>query len=125
MADLKFKAEPPAASRQMGLFRASLDHGEHLTGGSQHLSFGERNAFSIVFFMYECLAKKPGLIILDDPISSFDKNKKYAILEMLFRRDAASCLKGKLVLMLTHDVDPIIDKIKSLYKQFGNQTSAS
>lgn len=101
------------------------DHNEHLSGGNQHLSFGERNAFAIVLFMYECLSKKPDLIILDDPISSFDKNKKYAILEMLFRREADSCLKNKTVLMLTHDVEPIIDTIKSLSQKFSNQTSAS
>src|SRR5690554_828625 len=102
-----------------------IDNSTHLSGGSQHLSFGERNAFSIVLFMYECLAKKPDLIILDDPISSFDKNKKYAILEMLFRRKTDSCLKNKTVLMLTHDVEPIIDTIKSLAHKFSNQTSAS
>ena len=102
-----------------------IENSSHLSGGSQHLSFGERNAFAIVLFMYECLAKKPNLIILDDPISSFDKNKKYAILEMLFRRDAQSCLKGKAVLMLTHDVEPIIDTLKSVNKQFNNQVSAA
>ncbi|MGK0402676.1 hypothetical protein [Alcanivorax borkumensis] len=102
-----------------------IDNSEHLSGGSQHLSFGERNAFSIVLFMYECLAKKPNLIILDDPISSFDKNKKYAILEMLFTRDANHCLKGKTVLMLTHDVEPIIDTLKSVRGQFSNQVCAA
>lgn len=101
------------------------DFDMHLSGGSQHLSFGERNAFAIVLFMYECIAKKPDLIILDDPISSFDKNKKYAILEMLFRRDARSCLKNKTVLLLTHDVEPVIDTVKSLSDKFKNQTSAS
>lgn len=102
-----------------------MDHSSHLSGGSQHLSFGERNAFSIVLFMYECLAKKPSLIILDDPISSFDKNKKYAILEMLFRHEAGYCLKGKTVLMLTHDVEPIIDTLKSVRGQFNNQVCAA
>ncbi|MGH1404360.1 MAG: AAA family ATPase [Alphaproteobacteria bacterium] len=102
-----------------------IDHSEHLSGGNQHLSFGERNAFSIVLFMYECLSKNPDLIILDDPISSFDKNKKFAMLKMLFRRDAEECLKGKTVLMLTHDVEPIIDTLKSVRKQFNNQVSAS
>lgn len=102
-----------------------IDHNFHLSGGSQHLSFGERNAFSIVLFMYECLSRQPDLIILDDPISSFDKNKKFAMLEMLFRRDTASCLKGKTVLMLTHDVEPIIDTLKSVKRQFNNQVSAS
>ena len=102
-----------------------IDHEEYLSGGNQHLSFGERNAFAIVLFMYECLSKKPDLIILDDPISSFDKNKKYAILQMLFRREADSCFKNKTVLMLTHDVEPIIDTVKSLAQKFSNQTSAS
>lgn len=102
-----------------------IDNSTHLSGGDQHLSFGERNAFSIVLFMYECLAKKPDLVILDDPISSFDKNKKYAILEMLFRRDASDCLKSKTVLMLTHDVEPIIDTLRSVRRKFSNQVFAS
>lgn len=102
-----------------------IENSSHLNGGSQHLSFGERNAFAIVLFMYECLAKKPDLIILDDPISSFDKNKKYAILEMLFRRDAEHCLQRKTVLMLTHDVEPIIDTLKSVRGQFNNQVNAA
>ena len=75
--------------------------------------------------MYECLSKNPDIIILDDPISSFDKNKKYAILEMLFRREATNCLKNKTVLMLTHDIEPIIDTIKSLSHKFCNLTTAS
>ena len=74
-----------------------------------HLSYGERNAFSLVLFMYDALKSKPSLIILDDPISSFDKNKKYAIIEMLFRR--ASSFRGKSVLLLTHDFDPIVDMV--------------
>lgn len=102
-----------------------LDHSQYLSGGSQHLSFGERNAFSIVLFMYECIAKNPSLIILDDPISSFDKNKKYAILEMLFSRDSKFCLNGKTVLMLTHDVEPIIDTVKSVRDKFSNKVRAS
>ena len=101
------------------------DHLQYLSGGSQHLSFGERNAFSIVLFMYECIAKKPDLIILDDPISSFDKNKKYAILEMLFNRESKSCLNGKTVLMLTHDVEPIIDTLKSVRDRFNNKVRAA
>lgn len=61
-----------------------IDANEHLSNATQHLSYGERNAFSIVLFMYDCLANNPDLIILDDPISSFDKTKKYAIMEQLF-----------------------------------------
>lgn len=124
-AGYNYKVEIAGKDEDARLKLLHNDHRQHLSGGKQHLSFGEKNAFSIVLFMYECLSKKPDLIILDDPISSFDKNKKYAILEMLFRRDADSCLKNKTVLMLTHDVEPIIDTIKSLFHKFGNQTSAS
>ncbi|TLU84904.1 MAG: AAA family ATPase [Chlorobium sp.] len=124
-AGYRYKVEIAGEGEQAQLKLLHMDHTEHLSGGNQHLSFGERNAFSIVLFMYECLSKRPDLIILDDPISSFDKNKKYAILEMLFRRDAYSCLKNKTVLMFTHDVEPIIDTVKVLSHKFSNQTSAS
>ncbi len=87
-----------------------------VSSGHQHLSYGEKNAFSLVLFMYECLSNDPDLIILDDPISSFDKNKKFAIIEMLFRRKRS--LRGKTVLMLTHDLEPIIDMVKNLPHTF-------
>jgi len=124
-AGYRYKVEIAGEGSKSQLKLLHIDHNEHLDGGDQYLSFGERNAFSIVLFMYECLAKNPDLIILDDPISSFDKNKKYAILEMLFRRNAEDCLKGKTVLMLTHDVEPIIDTVKTLAHKFNNQTTAS
>jgi len=124
-AGYRYAVEIIGDGEQAQLKLRHVDHEEHLSGGNQHLSFGERNAFAIVLFMYECLSKKPDLIVLDDPISSFDKNKKYAILEMLFRRETDSCLKNKTVLMLTHDVEPIIDTVKSLSEKFSNQTSAS
>lgn len=124
-AGYRYSVEITGEGEQAQLKLRHVDHEEHLNGGNQHLSFGERNAFAIVLFMYECLSKNPNLIILDDPISSFDKHKKYAILEMLFRRDSNLCLKCKTVLMLTHDVEPIIDTVKSLSKMFNNQTSAS
>lgn len=98
-----------------------IESEEKISGGNQHLSFGEKNAFALVLFMYEALSKNPDLIILDDPISSFDKNKKYAIMHMLFRGD--KCLKTKNVLMLTHDLDPIIDTVKIL-KEFKDLTDA-
>ena len=50
---------------------------ERISSGDQHLSFGEKNAFALVLFMYQSLADKADLIVLDDPISSFDKNKKH------------------------------------------------
>ena len=101
-----------------------IDSNETINGGKQFLSFGEKNAFSLVLFMYEALHKKPDLIVLDDPISSFDKSKKYAIMHMLFRGKGADCLLNKTVLMLTHDLDPIIDTVKVL-KEFNNLSVAS
>lgn len=124
-AGFKYKVQILGDDDKAQLKLLHVQHEQCLSGGNQHLSFGERNAFAIVLFMYECLAKNPDLIVLDDPISSFDKNKKYAILEMLFRRNADVCLKGKTVLMLTHDVEPIIDTIKSVASQFNNQVKAT
>lgn len=93
-----------------------IDFPDNIDNGAFHLSYGEKNAFSVVLFMYECLTKNPDLVVLDDPISSFDKNKKFAILEMLFRGQES--LQGKTVLMLTHDIEPIIDLIKNLNHTF-------
>jgi ABC-type dipeptide/oligopeptide/nickel transport system ATPase subunit len=84
---------------------------DEVTDVKNHLSFGERNAFSIVLFMYDALKTDTDLVILDDPISSFDKNKKYAIIDMLFRRGGKS-LRNKTVLLLTHDFEPVIDMVK-------------
>ena len=95
-----------------------------ITGGKQHLSFGEKNAFALVLFMYQALYKKPDLIVLDDPISSFDKSKKYAIMHMLFRGKSGECFLNKSVLMLTHDLDPVIDTVKVL-KEFTNLCEAN
>lgn len=99
-----------------------VDFSEALKKGDQHLSYGERNAFSLVLFMYETLRANPDLIVLDDPISSFDRNKKFAILNALFR--GKKSFKDKTVLMLTHDLEPIIDVVHSLSGKFGH-TSAS
>lgn len=78
-----------------------------------HLSWGEKNAFALILFMYYAVMQNPDLIILDDPISSFDTNKKYAILHRMFKnigkRDVS--LEGKTVLFLTHDFEPITDFI--------------
>ena len=77
-----------------------------------HLSWGEKNAFSLVLFMHYALSRNADLIILDDPISSFDDNKKYAIINRLFRKhsDGKSFL-NRTVLMFSHDFEPIIDFI--------------
>ncbi|MGR2769076.1 AAA family ATPase [Photobacterium ganghwense] len=124
-AGYKYAVEISGEDDKSQLKLRHVDYNDFVSGGDQHLSYGERNAFAIVLFMYECLAKKPDLIVLDDPISSFDKNKKYAILEMLFRRKSKECLQGDTVLMLTHDVEPIIDTVKAVSEQFNNTVRAS
>lgn len=114
-------------NNQSSDYKLLLKHTEStdiINGGKQYLSFGEKNAFSLVLFMYEALHKKPGLIVLDDPISSFDKSKKYAIMHMLFRGKSIDCLLNKTVLMLTHDLDPVIDTVKVL-KEFNNLSESN
>ncbi len=95
-----------------GEYRLKLIHDdidEEVSNVRTHLSFGERNAFALVLFMYDVLKSGTDLIVLDDPISSFDKNKKYAIVEMLFRKSRS--FRGKTVLLLTHDFEPIVDMV--------------
>jgi len=97
------------SSYKMKLVHHDLD--SHIEAASRHLSYGEKNAFALVLFMHQVLSEKPDLVVLDDPISSFDKNKKFAILHELFHGKA--CLRGTTTLMLTHDIEPAIDVIKS------------
>lgn len=87
------------------------DEKTNVTQIRQHLSWGEKNAFALILFIYYAHAKSPDLIILDDPISSFDSNKKFAILHRMFKnfgRNKVS-LDGETVLLLTHDFEPITD----------------
>lgn len=95
-----------------GQYKLKLIHNDvtsEVSNVKTHLSFGERNAFSLVLFMYDALKNVPDLIVLDDPISSFDKNKKYAIIDMLFRKGKG--FRGKTALLLTHDFEPIVDMV--------------
>ena len=100
--------KPEADSYKMKLVHQ--DFHEHLESAAQHLSYGEKNAFALVLFMHQVLSEKPGLAVLDDPVSSFDKTKKFAILNELFRGKAS--LRNTTVLMLTHDIEPAIDVIR-------------
>lgn len=100
------------------------DRGEHIEAASKHLSYGEKNAFALVLFMHQVCNEKPDLVVLDDPISSFDKNKKFAILNELFRGKAS--LRGYTTLLLTHDIEPAIDVVRSVSRVFeGASPSAA
>jgi hypothetical protein len=87
--------------------------GEMQSSG-KHLSWGEKHAFALILFMFDAISRNAGLIILDDPISSFDSNKKYAIINRLFKTgDQENSLYQKTVLMLTHDFEPVIDYVQT------------
>jgi ABC-type Mn2+/Zn2+ transport system ATPase subunit len=122
-AGYKYKVEIQSEHDSYKMKLIHQDHTKHLDSASQHLSYGEKNAFALVLFMYQALREKPDLIILDDPVSSFDKTKKFAILNALFI--GKENLKELTVLMLTHDIEPIIDTIKILKNIFqGSAPSA-
>lgn len=122
-AGYKYTVEivPEAQSYKMKLVHRDLIG--HLEAASKHLSYGEKNAFALVLFMYQVFSENPDLVVLDDPISSFDKNKKFAILHELFRGKAS--LKGRSTLMLTHDIEPAIDVIKSTKAFLGSKPTAA
>ncbi|MGM4919956.1 AAA family ATPase [Tardiphaga sp. 813_E8_N1_3] len=113
---------PEPDSYKMKLLHKDL--AGHIDSASKHLSYGEKNAFALVLFMHQVLSDNPDIIVLDDPISSFDKNKKFAILHELFRGKAS--LRDRTTLMLTHDIEPAIDVIKSKASAFqGASPSAT
>lgn len=99
-----------------------IDFSGDIFEAENHLSYGEKNAFALVLFMYDALRRNPELIILDDPISSFDGNKKFAIINMLFM--GRNCLKNRTVLLLTHEFGTIIDCIKNIKNKLSIQPEA-
>lgn len=116
------KIIPEPDSYKMKLVHEDLS--EFVDTASNHLSYGEKNAFALVLFMHQVLSEDPNIVILDDPISSFDKNKKFAILHELFR--GKSSLRDRTTLMLTHDIEPAIDVVKSTARVFqGSHPSAT
>ena len=73
----------------------------------KRLSYGERNALAIALFSVQASYDAPQLIVLDDPISSFDSTKKYAIIQRLFARGKGVCC-GTTTLLLTHDPEVVM-----------------
>lgn len=95
-------------------YRMIVEHEDapgHLEDAGSHLSFGERNAFALVLFMHQVRRDAPDLVVLDDPVSSFDKTKKFAILHRLFH--GKQSLRGFTTLLLTHDIEPAIDIVRT------------
>lgn len=76
---------------------------------SAYLSFGEANALSLLLFCLEARNKDNVLVILDDPVSSFDNNKRYAIYDYLFNNNSGRhLLWKKTTLIFTHDFETVI-----------------
>lgn len=109
------------------VLRYQLEGGDLLdvSNPDTHLSWGEKNAFALLLFMFDAISKKADLVILDDPISSFDSNKKYAIINRLFKTgDKDNSLYQRTVIMLTHDFEPVIDYVQVGGKLSGASISA-
>ena len=103
-----------------------VGHTKAITDPQSHLSWGERNAFSLVMFMFDAVNENADLIVLDDPISSFDSNKKFAVIRRMFDNRQEVTFRDRTVLMLTHDLQPIIDYIHGgFFKRYGLTTSVS
>lgn len=98
------------------LLRSSSVNAE-ISSAKSHLSYGERNALALALFMFSAIKENPDMIILDDPITSFDGNKKFALLNMLFLSDR--CLRNRTVLLLTHDFNTVIDVISTMPYNFN------
>lgn len=88
-----------------------------------HLSYGEKNALALLLFMYSAKHDKPDLIVLDDPISSFDGNKKFAIINMLFKDPGY--LREKTTLLLTHEFGTVLDMVQIMKRNFGTVSTAA
>ncbi|WP_252249621.1 AAA family ATPase [Faecalibacterium prausnitzii] len=99
------------------------DHREAINAVQAHLSYGERNALALLLFMYSIKRETPDLVILDDPISSFDGNKKFAIVNMLFKEPGY--LRGKTVLLLTHEFGTVVDMVHTMKRNFGAVSTAA
>lgn len=74
-----------------------------------YLSYGEANALALLLFCLEAKNKENALIIFDDPVSSFDNNKRYAIYDYIFNNiSGKKLLWNKTCVILTHDFDSVV-----------------
>lgn len=62
------------------------------------LSSGEKKIIALIFFILENSKLNPDLIILDDPVSSYDDNRRLSIFNFILQH-----LNNKTVLILSHD----------------------
>lgn len=118
----KFELKPNGENKAVSYLTPIADDNIKVSEPDTHLSWGEKNAFSLVMFMFEAVSDNADLIVLDDPITSFDKDKKFAVIRRLFDNQKTS-FRNKTVLMLTHDMQPLIDYVHNdLFKRMGLTT---
>ncbi|MFZ3131345.1 MAG: AAA family ATPase, partial [Desulfosporosinus sp.] len=120
-----FEVEVSGENNAKALLKFILPDGNpgDVQSPGKHLSWGEKHSFALILFMFDVIRSDAKLIILDDPISSFDSNKKYAIINRLFKTgERGNSLYERTVLMLTHDFEPVIDYIQT---NSGRQTPTS
>lgn len=118
----KFEIRPDGENKAVSYLIPINTEDVKVSNPDAHLSWGEKNAFSLVMFMFEAVSENADLIVLDDPITSFDKDKKFAVIRRLFDNQKVS-FRDKTVLMLTHDMQPLIDYVHNdFFKRMGLTT---
>ncbi len=98
-----------------------LDGTKEIENVSAHLSYGEKNSLALVLFAFQANHDGADFIILDDPISSFDGNKKFATIQLLFMKDEKHSCKfvNRTVLLLTHDFSSVINMEHILHRKLS------
>ena len=118
----KFEIRPDGENKAVSYLSPINTEDIKVPDPDTHLSWGEKNAFSLVMFMFEAVSENADLIVLDDPITSFDKDKKFAVIRRLFDNQKVS-FRDKTVLMVTHDMQPLIDYVHNdFFKRMGLTT---
>lgn len=96
------------------------------------LSTGERNIIALCYFFVrtnsglsvDSFFSRPQLIVLDDPISSFDGDNKYGVFSFLISvfRDVINGNKENRILVLTHDF-PLATQFETAFKNLPGDAS--
>ena len=109
---IKIESNPQISEARMLL--VPLDSSCVIEDARESLSYGERNALALILFMFEVLHEQRPLAVLDDPVSSFDYDKRYGVLYALFAKGGpfSRNLRGESVLVMTHDFLVVSDLIK-------------
>lgn len=100
----------------------------------KNVSQGERNIIALCYFFLQIASnkeiskryKQEQLVVIDDPVSSFDFENKVGILSLL-RREIKNIVFGNnnsKVIVLTHDLPTMFD-IKKAYDEIGNAAKAT